>query len=126
PDGLGGGGGGRAKGGQVALDDVQVSAAHAAGDHANQDLVWARRRCGAGVAAERRALDRRRAGQGHRSHRVPRYSTPARARSFFARLRCGASTIWPLKVDAKMPLRALTSESAISSRDSSTSSFVRE
>src|SRR4029453_15098854 len=115
---------GGAKEGQIALDDVQVGAAHAARDHANQDLVWARRRCGAEVAAERRALDRRRARQGHRSHPVPRYSTPARARSFFARLRWGASTIWPLKVNAKMPFRALTSKSATSSRASSTASFA--
>src|SRR5262245_3282180 len=115
---------GRANEGQIALDDVQVSAAHAAGDHAKQDLVRARRRCGTGVAAERRALDRRWAGQGHRSHWVPRYSTPARARSFFARLRWGASTIWPLNVNAKMPFRALTSKSATSSRASSTASFA--
>src|SRR5262245_20821838 len=115
---------GRAKEWQVALDDVQVGAAYAARDDGNQDLVRTRRRRGAGLAAKRRALNRRGAGQGHRSHRVPRYSTPARARSFFARLRWGASTIWPLKVNAKMPLRALTSKSATSSRASSTASFA--
>jgi len=82
---------------QVALDHVEVGTADPARAHAHEELVARRRRNRNVFGQERRTFDGRLALQHHGAHRA---QPPARSISFFARVRCGASTICPLKRNA--------------------------
>jgi hypothetical protein len=93
---------------ELALDDVQIGAAHAARADADQDLAGFRRWRRSSFETKRSGLDGRRSGKDERPHLAPNrdaggpkrpsvrrwaHAPPALATSFFARARCGASTI---------------------------------